>query len=145
VFGAVEAVDYWVRVVAPVDDPREGWYRMDGFVDTGPLTLRLDLYLDEVQRDQFSAFVYSGFPGVALGGTSGDGIFWPDGSGRMDFHFHTLGNDPKADTTYLLTGIRQPAGTPFPVILKTVIPGQATRTDTLTAQQTAGPSFSPRR
>jgi hypothetical protein len=144
VFGAVETTDYTLRVVAPMNDPRDGWYQMDGFVDTGPLTLRLELYLDEVERDQFSAFVGYLAPGVGLE-TSGDGVFLPDGSGRMVFHFHTPGNNPQADTTYQLTGVRRPGGAPFPVILTTFVPGRAVSTDTLTAQQLIPPSGSRRR
>jgi hypothetical protein len=144
VFGAVESVEYPFDVVAPVDDPREGEYQMEGMIDTGPLTLTLSLYLDEVERNQFSAFVWYTAPDRSYR-TNGDGLFWPDGSGRMDFHFRGPGASAQTDTTYQLTSVRRPGGAPFPVILTTFVPGQATHSDTLTARQISGPGSSPQR
>ena len=145
VFGAVEAMDYTLRVVAPVDDPREGVYRLSGLLDDGPVDITLELYLDEVQRDRFSAFVTYTFSGGQIPYLTGDGAFPADGSGRMDFEFRVPPHRTEdSTTTYHLTGIRQAGGVPFPVTLARI--GSASgNPDTLTALQISGPSGSPRR
>ncbi len=142
VFGSVETEVYFLHVVAPIDDPREGVYRLAGAIDTLNVDATLELYLDEVQRDQFSAFVKS-WPvggGFFVGNLSSDGIFPQNPAGEMDFHFAVPSGDSVPQATYQFTGQRQTAGTPFPVIVHTYFPNQrATLVDTLTALQISGP------
>lgn len=147
VFGSVETSVHFLHVVAPIDDPREGLYRLTGRVDTLDVDATLELYLDEVERRQFSAFV-RGWPvgnGFFAGTLSGDGFFPSTPPGEMRFHFALPGAD-SVRAAYQLTGVRPAAGTPFPLVVATLYPGQRTAlVDTLTALQISGPGGSPRR
>lgn len=148
VFGSVETTFYDLHVVAPVDDPREGVYQLTGRIDTLDVNATLELYLDDVRHGQFSAFVRN-WPvssGSALGRQSGDGFFPPSPAGGMEFFFAIFNGDSIPRASYQLTGVRQPAGTPFPMIIYTNRPNQrATEVDTLTALQISGPATSARR
>lgn len=136
VFGSVETVSYLLRVVAPVDDPREGVYRLTGVVDTVNVDVTLELYLDEVERDQFSAFVRGAWLGGAAN-LSGDGSFDP--TGELRFYFNVSAPDTLTGGSYVLRGTPKSGGTPFPLELRGFIPGQRDAlVDTLTAQQISG-------
>src|SRR3990172_2082023 len=138
VFGSVETTLYSLEVVAPVDDPREGVYRLTGVVDTVNVDVALELYLDEVQPNQFSAFVRGGWVDGAAN-LSGDGSFSP--AGEFSFYFGTRTADPGVMMAqFVLRGTLQPGGAPFPLELRAFLPGlRATLVDTLTARQISGP------
>ncbi len=141
VFGSVETEVYRLGVVAPVDDPREGVYRLTGMVDTVAVEVTLELYLDDVQPEQCSAFVR----GAWLGGfvdLSGDGSFDP--AGQFAFHLGTRTADPAVAYApqFVLRGARQPGGASFPLELRSYLPElRTTLVDTLTAQQISGPGL----
>lgn len=139
VFGSVETDIDFLRVVAPVNDPREGVYRLTGVVDTVNLDVALELYLDEVQSNRFSAFIQ----GAWLGGPvnlSGDGSFDP--AGEFSLYFSVRTADPQFVPQFVLRGTLKPGGTPFPLELRSFIPGlRAALVDTLTAQQISGPGL----
>lgn len=58
-FGSLVAETNPLRVIAELDDPREGTYRMQGTVDGLPVDVEWDLYLARSIPDStdFSAFV----------------------------------------------------------------------------------------
>jgi len=148
VFGSVETAAYQLHVVAPMDDPREGVYQLTGRIDTLDVNATLELYLDELQPNLFSAFVKR-WPvgnGFYTDGSS-DGGFPPNPPGQMEVYFaDRSSNDTIPRATYRFSGIRAPAGTPFPLIVQVYSPYQrADLVDTLTALQISGPSGSSRR
>lgn len=148
VFGSVETAEYDLHVVAPLRDPREGVYRIIGTIDALNVDATLELYLDDVQRYQFSAFVRN-WPvggGSTLGTLSCDGVFPLNPTGEMDFRLTVFAGDSLRQIDYQFTGARQPAGTPFPLVVRTSFPNRLTGlVDTLSALQISGPSASPRR
>lgn len=140
VFGSLETAAYRLRVVAPLNDPRDGVYRLTGTVGGDSVNVSLELYVDEVQRYLFSAFVR----GMWWNGPidlSADGFLPPGPGGEMDFHFSIPSGDTLAPTLHDFTGLRPAAGTAFPVIVTTYSPNQrAALVDTLTALQISGPA-----
>jgi hypothetical protein len=138
VFGSLETALYRLRVVAPVDDPREGLYRLTGTVGADTVDVTLELYLDEVQRYLFSAFVQGMWQNGPID-LSADGFLPPGSTGEMDFHFAVPSTDTLAQTWHDFTAVRPAAGTPFPVIVTSHAPSQPVLVDTLTALQISGP------
>lgn len=139
VFGSVETTKYVLRVTAPQTDPREGTYRLTGTVDSTPVDVILDLYIDEIEPLQFSAFL----DGTWLQGPlhlSGDGTFGygqPDtitllfGSGVSRTGAYTL--------LYTLTGVRTADRTPFTIQVTGQDATGIHHQGTVTAQQISGP------
>ena len=146
VFGSVETDLEWLRVVAPVDDPREGTYRLTGVLDTANVDVTLELYLDDVQPTWFSAFVRGSWWEGPID-LSTDGVFPAHEPGRMTFNFVGPFRDSLPPARYYLEGVRPAARVPFPVIVRTFFPPNRDVVDTLTAQQISGPgpTASPRR
>ena len=143
VFGSVETTFHSLHVVAPIDDPREGVYRLAGVIDSLNVDARLELYLDEVQRDQFSAFVkgWPTSPGRYVN-LSSDGSFLLGGSGEIRLQFQVPSSDTLGPALYALRGVRSQGGVPFPMTVNAYLPAlRATVVDTLTAQQISGPGL----
>jgi len=139
VFGSVEIKRYQLRVVASVDDPREGRYRLTGTLDTVAVDATWELYLDDV--DQFSAFLAGRWPEGSVD-LSGDGRFLS----AQEFVFRAGNSAPDPAIAYgprvVLRGTRAPGGAPFPVEVGWLpTGGQASIVDTLTAQQISGPGI----
>jgi hypothetical protein len=82
VFGAVDAHTRTLRVVADVDQPREGLYRLQGELDSLAVDVTLELYLDEVDAGVFAAFIEGTWYGEEIA-HSIDGIF-ADAEGEPD-------------------------------------------------------------
>jgi hypothetical protein len=66
VFGSVETHGYRMRVVARVDDPREGVYRLRGTVAGRAVDVTWELYLDPVSEGAFGAFVQGSWDGAPV-------------------------------------------------------------------------------
>jgi hypothetical protein len=143
VFGSVETRIDWLRVVAPVDDPREGVYRITGMLDTTNVDATLELYVDEVQPELFSAFVEGTWREGPID-ASADGVFADRGPEDMFFQFGVAQDSLGVFTgvlNYAFEGVRPAAGTSFPVTVRWFdAAARATVVDTLTAQQISGPS-----
>lgn len=123
VFGSVSPQRAALRVVADVDDPREGVYRLSAL---DPLLPEQEwaLYLDAVDADAFSAFAT-------------DSLL-PEGSVSGVFRGDTLvavEGPPRGGTAY--RGIRAPGGQPF--LLEVFIGDRLV--GTVTAIQTGGPGL----
>jgi hypothetical protein len=145
VFGSVETERYRLRVVAPLDGPLEGVYRLTGLMDSVPVDVTFELYLDEIQPEQVSAFVRGAWWDGPVD-VSGDG--WFDPTGEFLFYFDThqrLGYGPQ----FLLQGMLRPSGEPFPLTVRWFDPdSRVALEDTLTAERISGPGLataSPRR
>jgi hypothetical protein len=136
VFGSVETERYRLRVVAPMDDPKEGVYRLTGMMDSVAVDVTLELYLDDVQPEQVSAFVYGAWwDGVVDG--SGDG--WFDPTGEFLFYLDTH-RTPGYGPQFFLLGMLSPGGETFPLLVRWFDPvTRASHEDTLTAQRISGP------
>lgn len=143
VFGSVEAETQVLRVVADVDDPREGVYHITGMPRGVSVDISLELYLN-------GPFFCSAFvDGAWLEGPvrqSGGGFFYPTStapeSPRNSFEFRFFGprTDSIAPRVYTLRGTRSADGTPFEVELLEFAAGRnQPLPDTLMAQQIRGP------
>lgn len=141
VFGSVETDIEFLRVVAPVDDPREGLYRLTGVLDTLNVDVTLELYLDDVEPELFSAFVRGSWLEGPID-LSGDGRFLPGGLGAMELDFQVFKGDTLPPTDYRLVGFRKAGGAPFPMALLGYRSPASTE-DTLTARQISGPGLTP--
>ncbi len=140
VFGSVEARSWVLRVVAGVDDPREGTYRVQGRVRGVDIDLQLELFLDDLEPGGFSAFV----EGAWIEGDvrrSADGTFDEARGQDDDFVMHfTVPLSRSLPVEYGWSGTRAPGGQPFDVTVTQVIQGEVrTLASTLTARQTSGP------
>ena len=143
VFGSVEAATNVVRVTGPVDDPREGTYRMSGDAAGTALDLTLELYLDDLDRGAFAAFVAGRWFDGPLK-LSADGWFGPPHATTGDpneftFTIELLRPGATSPTNYLLRGTRAANGAPFQVRLIWAPPGGTMPFEaTLTARQIDG-------
>lgn len=141
VFGSVETQTYRLGVVAPVDDPFEGVYRLTGTVDTVSVDVTLELYLDDLEPALFSAFVRGAWREGPID-LSADGVVDPDRSGEMFFHFLVPGVDSLSPASYGFGGVRSVGGASFPVTVQwSNRDTPAIVTDTLTARQISGPGL----
>ncbi|MCH7874231.1 MAG: DUF4249 family protein [Gemmatimonadetes bacterium] len=144
VFGSVETRTYVLRVVADVDDPREGVYRLQGRAGGADIDVTLELYLDDLQPGVFSAFVRGDWIGGEVR-RSADGLFGdPDRAAGNDDAF-TAEFRTRARlgvmAVFVMRGVRSARGTPFDVsLVGTDIQGEVILTATLTATQISGPT-----
>ena len=139
VFGSVETTQYVLRVTAPQTDPREGVYHVTGTLDSTPVDVTFDLFIDEIEHRAFAAFV----DGAWLQGPlhlSGDGAF---GDGQPNSLTLEFGRGVSRSGAYTLlstlTGVRTADRSPFFIQVtsqdSTGIHGRGA----LTAQQISGP------
>ncbi|MBI3982126.1 MAG: hypothetical protein HY337_04395 [Gemmatimonadetes bacterium] len=149
VFGSVEAESHILRVVAAVDDPREGRYRVTGQTSAGAVDVTLEAYLDDLQEGAFSAFVEGAWLGFSLR-TSGDGFLGkssgPPGlsSETLAFQFQSSSGDTLGPVVFTLHGTRSTSSEPFTLLLSGLSgTGREVLRDTLTAQQISGPGSGP--
>lgn len=130
VFGSVDARTDTLRVVADIDDPREGAYHLTGTLDGTPVDLHLALYLDPLAPGPgFSAFTTGSWVDGPLD-TSVDGRF------AGDTLLATLQEPP--DTTgprYDFQGPRSSQGTAFDL----TVSRDGVPVGTVHARQTSGP------
>ncbi len=144
VFGSVETRTYVLRVVADVDDPREGVYRLQGRAGGADIDVTLELYLDDLQPGVFSAFVRGDWIGSEVR-RSADGLFGdPDRAAGNDDAF-TAEFRTRARlgvmAVFVMRGVRSARGTPFDVsLVGTDIQREVILTATLTATQISGPT-----
>lgn len=141
VFGSVEARSWVLRVIAGVDDPREGTYRVQGRLEGVDIDLRLELFLDDLEPGGFSAFVEGAWiEGEVL--RSADGTFDVARGRDDDFVMHfTVPLSGSLPVEYGLSGTRATGGQTFEVTVTRVIQGDVrTLPATLTARQTSGPT-----
>jgi len=142
VFGSVEARSWVLRVIAPIDDPREGTYRVQGRLQDVDIDLRLELFLDDLEPGGFSAFV----EGAWLVGDvlrSADGTFDVARGRDDDFVMHFTVPVPGGLLyEYGLSGTRAAGGQPFDVTVTLLVQGEPREPPgTLTARQTSGPTI----
>jgi hypothetical protein len=139
VFGSVDSRSYGLRVVADVDDPREGAYRVTGTLDGRTVDVMLELYLDQRPRGRFGAFVEGTWAErVAMtsaagrfGGANGD----PD---SLNASFDVEPTPPDSTTQWQIRGRRAARGTSFP--LEVVGFGAGLIRGQVTAVQVSGPT-----
>lgn len=132
VFGSVAPSTWVLKVVAPQRDPREGVYHLTGTVAGGAVDATWDVYGDPIDTTSFRAFVDGQWAGGAVHtDANGDfgGTLW---QGEL---FAPTVTDT-ALPAYRLSGMRVPAGTPFPLVVTR--PGAA-QPDTIVAVQVSSP------
>jgi len=139
VFGSVDSRSYGLRVVADVDDPREGAYRVTGTLEGRTVDVVLDLYLDQRPRGRFGAFVAGTWAGrVAMtsaagrfGGSNGD----PD---SLTASFNVEPTPADSTVQWRIRGRRPGQGSSFP--LEVVGFGSGLLRGQVTAVQVSGPA-----
>lgn len=138
VFGSVETHVYRMRVVADVDQPEEGVYRVTGTLEGQPVDVEIELYLDDVEPGFFAAFLRGTWVGSPVDGSL-SGAF---GLGRppdeFDASFGTPG-DGVAPTHWQLSGRRPTSAGAFPVSVTGFPANGVPVTGSLTAIQVSGP------
>jgi hypothetical protein len=144
VFGSVEPYHYQLHVVADVDDPREGEYRLQGVVAGEPVDLSIELYRDPLQPSRFAAFVNGRWYGGPVN-QSLYGFFGPvGGQTENDFvaSFRVLREPDTTSINWRLQGRRVRQGFPFPVEVMGFGPADDRPVvDSVTAIQVSGPAL----
>ena len=134
VFGSVETRRLSLRVVAEVNDPREGVYRITGVLGDDSVNLAMELYVDDLEHDHFSAFLEGDWLGSLL---------FRDGSGLFNSDLLLIsffrGITSETFEQFVLRGRRPGRGQPFSLEAF----GQDVLLGTLTAVQETGPPGAP--
>jgi hypothetical protein len=140
VFGSVETHVYRMRVVAEVDDPREGVYRLRGTVAGRAVDVTWELYLDAGSDGAFGAFMRGTWDGAPVN-RSVRGGFGGFGGDPDDFNagFELPVEGESSLELWQLSG-RRVAGFTFPVEVVGFPASGARVTGSLNAVQISGPA-----